>query len=70
MDQAGGIVHRGGIAKAFGLSLQRITTITGQKGFPDPYVTLGGRPIWIVADVKQWADENGRTYSEPRDRSS
>lgn len=66
LDRAGGLVHRGLIAKGLGgLSLQRTLTITESDDFPAPYVVLGGRPIWIAADVAAWAEARGRSWTPP-----
>jgi hypothetical protein len=64
LDAAGGLVHRGEIAKRLppGLTLQRVRTITEGEDFPAPYVVLGGWPIWIEADVAQWAQQRGREW--------
>lgn len=67
LDRAGGLVHRGLIAKGLGgLSLQWTMSITEAPDFPDPYTVLGGRPIWITADVVKWAEEHHRAWALPR----
>jgi predicted DNA-binding transcriptional regulator AlpA len=48
------------IAQMLGVSRQRVSQLTAQPGFPEPWLSLRMGKIWLASDVRQWATQQGR----------
>lgn len=48
------------IAALLGVSRQRVTQLTGRQDFPAPVQTLAMGKVWLLDDVREWADERDR----------
>lgn len=44
-----------------GLSRQRVYQLSTSEGFPAPLAVLSTGKVWNHADVKSWAERQGRT---------
>jgi len=56
------VVGAAEIADMLGVSRQRISQLTTQAGFPEPWLRLRMGKIWLTSDVQEWAR---RTRSTP-----
>ena len=54
VQRAGGLWNRADIQTHTGLSPQRFHDLTRQVSFPEPLTEIGGRPVWLAADVKAY----------------
>jgi hypothetical protein len=50
----GGILDRRDIAERYRLSRGRVFQLTQQRHFPEPAGEVGGRPVWLAADVEHY----------------
>jgi len=48
------------IARMLGVSRQRVSQLTGQAGFPEPWLRLRMGKVWLAQDVCDWAEQQGR----------
>ena len=54
LEQTGGLVDRGDIARRHGLSRQRTYELTNNRSFPKPVGEVGGRPVWLTLHVDRY----------------
>jgi prophage regulatory protein len=60
------LVGRAELLQMLGISPTRLVQITTRPeySFPDPVAELIGGKIWLLADVKAWAERQGRKLNE------
>ena len=59
LDQTGGLVDRGDIARRHHLSRQRTYELTNNQSFPKPVGEIGGRPVWLTLHVDRYRAHRG-----------
>lgn len=42
------------IARALGISRQRVGQLRQLDGFPGPVQTVNGAPVWVLGEVQDW----------------
>jgi hypothetical protein len=60
------LVGRKELLQMLGISPTRLVQLTTQPeyDFPAPVADLAAGKIWLLADVKDWAERHGRTLTE------
>lgn len=54
LERVHGLAGTSDIARAWGISKQRVQVLSTHQDFPEPIVRLGGRPIWTRAEADAW----------------
>ncbi len=55
------VVAMAEIVEMLGVTRKRVSVLTNGADFPAPIATLTAGRIWSYGDVKEWAENRGRT---------
>lgn len=53
---AGGVVNAADLARAWGVSRERVRQLAQEPGFPAPLEPVGERPVWLRAVCDAWRE--------------
>ena len=48
------------IARMLGVSRPRVSQLTAQPGFPEPWLRLRMGKVWLASEIRTWATKHRR----------
>lgn len=56
IQRAGGLVSASDLSRTWGISKTRVAVLVGRESFPEPVGSVGGRPVWLASEARQWRE--------------
>lgn len=54
IEGAGGLANQSDLARRWGIGRQWVSEVVQRDDFPAPVTSVGGRPVWSVAEADAW----------------